>query len=142
MHKYIIAIIIAVISLSPSGNRVNAQEDSTDFVQSKIYVITTMNGGVFVGTIISDNAKEIIIKTKDRGDVAIPKYELKSMKELEQGEINEDGEFVGTPLFATRYFITTNAFPMDNGDNYYSLNLFGTEFIGEKDCPTPKFPFV
>jgi len=135
MNKIILASIFSISFLLFTGTPVTAQTDSTEFVKSKIYVITTMNGGQFVGTIVSDDSKEVVIKTKDRGEVSIPKYEVKSMKELVEGELNSDGDFIGTPLFATRYFITTNAFPMEKGDNYYSLNLFGPEFhfgVGEK----------
>ena len=128
MNKVILASIFSISFLLFTGATVSAQADTTEFVKSKMYVVTTMNGATFVGNIITDNSKEIVIKTKDRGEVSIPKYEVKSMKELVEGELDDDGVFVGTPLFATRYFITTNALPMEKGDNYYQINLFGPEF--------------
>lgn len=94
-----------------------------------------MNGGIFVGPIITDNAQALVIQTNDRGEVSIPKYQVKTMKELEEGQLNKDGEYVSDPLFATRYFITTNSFPLKKGDNYISRNLFGPEVhfgVGEK----------
>mgnify|MGYP006110408883 CR=1 FL=1 len=135
MNKIISALIFSISFFLFTATTVNAQSDTTEFVRSKIYVVTTMGGGEFVGTIVSDDSKEVVIKTKDIGEVSIPKYQVKSMKELEEGQLNKDGEYVGDPLFATRYFFTTNSFPLKKGDNYTSLNLFGPEFhfgVGEK----------
>ena len=135
MNKIIFALIFKITFFLFTAATVNAQSDTTEFVRSKIYVITTMNGGIFVGPIITDNAQVLVVKTNDRGEVSIPKYQVKSMKELEEGQLNKDGEYVSDPLFATRYFITTNSFPMKKGDNYTSLNLFGPEFhfgVGDK----------
>ena len=135
MNKFISTLIFSISFFLFIVNTVNAQSDTTEFVRSKIYVVTAMNGGIFIGPIITDNAQVLVIKTNDRGEVSIPKYQVKSMKELEEGQLNKDGEYVSDPLFATRYFITTNSFPMKKGDNYISRNLFGPEVhfgIGEK----------
>ena len=135
MRKTLVITILTIGLLNLSGNQINAQTDSTEFVKPRLFLITTMGGGKFVGTIISDNPNEVIIKTKERGEVSIPKYEIKSMKELKEGQLNKDGEYVSDPLFATRYFITTNSFPLKKGDNYICWNLFGPELhfgVGEK----------
>ena len=135
MRKTLVITILTIGFLNLSGNQINAQTDSTEFVKPRLFLITTMGGGKFVGTIISDNSNEVIIKTKERGEVSIPKYEIKSMKELKEGQLNKDGEYVSDPLFATRYFITTNSFPLKKGDNYICWNLFGPELhfgVGEK----------
>lgn len=135
MNKIKYILIFSISFLLFLGNTANAQSDTSEFVRSKIYVVTAMNGGIFVGPIITDNAQVLVIKTNDRGEVSIPKYQVKSMKELEEGQLNKDGEYVSDPLFATRYFITTNSFPMKKGDNYICRNLFGPELhfgVGEK----------
>jgi len=135
MRKILFITVLTTGFLNLCENQINAQTEATEFVKPKLFLITTMGGGEFIGTIISDNSKEVVIKTKDRGEVSIPKYQVKSIKELEEGQLNKDGEYVSDPLFATRYFITTNSFPMKKGDNYTSLNLFGPEFhfgVGEK----------
>jgi hypothetical protein len=127
--------ILTIGFLSLSGSPIKAQIDSTEFVKPKIFLITTMGGGKFIGTLLSDNSSEIVVKTKDRGEVSIPKYEIKTMKELEESQLNKDGEYVSDPIFATRYFITTNSFPLKKGDNYICWNLFGPEYhfgVGEK----------
>ena len=135
MSKILFIAILTIGFFNLSENQINAQTDSTEFVKPRLFLITTMGGGEFVGTIISDDSRDVVIKTKDRGEVSIPKYQVKSMKELEEGQLNKEGEYFSDPLFATRYFITTNSFPLKKGDNYTSLNLFGPEFhfgLGEK----------
>jgi hypothetical protein len=106
-----------------------AQDTPTDSVySSKIYVVTKNDGTKFVGIIVKNDAREVFIKTKDRGDIYIPKHEIKEIKELEQGQLDSSGNLVIKQMFSTRYFLTTNALPMDKGDNYAQLNLFGPEF--------------
>ena len=106
-----------------------AQDTPTDSVySSKIYVVTKNDGTKFVGIIVKNDAREVFIKTKDRGDIYIPKHEIKEIKELEPGQLDSSGNLVIKQMFSTRYFLTTNALPMDKGDNYAQLNLFGPEF--------------
>jgi len=65
--------------------------------------------------------------TENLGKVAIPKHEIKKIREVRQGEIR-DGIFVGEEMFATRYFLTTNGLPIKKGDNYIQWNLLGPDF--------------
>jgi hypothetical protein len=57
------------------------------------------------------------------GLLYIPKHEIKEIAEIKIGEKGANGE-----LFATRYFLTTNGFPVKKGDNYIQWNLFGPDF--------------
>lgn len=93
----------------------------------KLVVITTNSGGQFMGTIVKQDAREILIETKDKGQIVIPKYEIKEMHELKAREINGRGEYIPEEIFATRYFITTNGLPLEKGENYVLWNLYGPE---------------
>lgn len=104
------------------------EEDSVRKVDNKIYVVETSDGTIFMGTIIHQDSKEILILTKDRGEISIPKYQVKSIKELDPKQVNSKGEFVPNEVFSTRYFITTNALPLEKGENYILWNLFGPDF--------------
>lgn len=108
------------------NHQVQAQTDSV--ATKKIYVITTNDGGEFVGEILSEDAKEVLIKTKDKGEVAIPKYQIKTRKELESGDLNINGEYIPAEVFSTRYFITTNGLPIEKGESYVQWNLWGPDF--------------
>ncbi|MBA7585367.1 hypothetical protein ES708_27342 [subsurface metagenome] len=128
-------IIVALLALMFfSGNNAIAQVDTTKITSSKIYIITTYDGGEFIGKIILQDAKEVLIETKDRGQVSIPKYQIKEMKEVKSGEFSASGEYMPEQIFATRYFITTNGLPISKGESYLLLNLYGPEFqfgVGE-----------
>jgi len=106
--------------------QVSAQKDSVK--ATKIYVITTNDGGEFIGEIISEDAKEVLIKTKDKGEVSIPKYQIKTRKTLESGDLNASGEYIPAEVFSTRYFITTNGLPIVKGESYVQWNLWGPDF--------------
>ena len=108
------------------NQEVQAQTDS--IASKKIYVITTNDGGEFVGEIISEDTKEVLIKTKDKGEISIPKYQIKSRKELESGDLNMNGEYIPAEVFSTRYFITTNGLPIEKGESYVQWNLWGPDF--------------
>lgn len=102
-----------------------AQKDTT---KTKLFVITTNDGGEFVGEIISEDAKEVLIKTKDKGEVSVPKYQIKERKALESGDLNQSGEYIPAEVFSTRYFITTNGLPIEKGESYVQWNLWGPDF--------------
>lgn len=87
------------------------------------YKVIKQNGVEFVGKIISQDAREVLLETKDIGLVYIPKHEIKEIVKVKAGEEGVSGE-----LFSTRYFLTTNGFPVKKGDNYVQWNLFGPDF--------------
>ena len=127
MRKILFITILTIGFLNLSENQINSQTDATEFVTPKLFLITTMGGGKFVGIIISDNPTEVVIKTKDRGDVSIPKYQVKSIEELKEQELDKDGKLIVNPLFGTRYYFSTNAFAMKKGESYINYNFFGPE---------------
>jgi hypothetical protein len=85
--------------------------------------IIKQNGVAFVGKIISQDARELLVDTKEMGLVYIPRHEIREIVEIRAGEKGVNGE-----LFSTRYFLTTNGFPVKKGDNYVQWNLFGPDF--------------
>lgn len=91
--------------------------------------IVKQNGVAFVGRIISQDAREILLQTEEIGLVYIPKHEVKEIIELAKDEKPVTGG-----LFATRYFLTTNGFAIKKGDNYVQWNIFGPDFqFGVRD---------
>ncbi len=118
-------IFLTLLVVSFSINKVVAQADR-DSSTTFFYIITN-SGGEFIGTIISQNAKEVLINTRDRGQVSIPKYEIKEMKEVNPNEMTIKGNYIPEEVFSTRYFITTNALPIKKGENYVLWSLYGPE---------------
>jgi hypothetical protein len=105
-----------------------AQADTAKAISPKLYIVTTNDGGQFQGKIISQDSKEILIDTKDRGQISIPKYEIKEIKEIKENELTATGEYMPVEVFATRYFITTNGLPIEKRENYILWNLWGPDF--------------
>jgi hypothetical protein len=105
-----------------------AQEKNDSLKASGFYIITKNDGVVYAGEIIYDNAREVFIKTKKTGDIIIPKHEIKSIVKARESEINAEGEIVVSEVFATRYFITTNAIPINKGESYILWNIYGPDF--------------
>lgn len=99
-----------------------------DTLKVKLFVVTTNDGGEFIGEIISEDAKDLIIKTKDKGEVSIPKYQIKERKALESSDLNQFGEYIPAEVFSTRYFLTTNGLPIEKGESYVQWNLWGPDF--------------
>jgi hypothetical protein len=127
LNKYISIVFFVVCLFIGNSLLAQADRDTSETTAKKIFVVTTNSGGEFIGVIISQNEKEVLIETKDRGRVSIPKYEVRELKELKDGELNSKGNYVGEQVFATRYFFTTNALPLEKGESYVLWNWFGPE---------------
>ena len=68
-----------------------------------------------------------MLKTKTVGNVFIPKYEIKRIVEIQDEKLVVYNEYQFTGPFTTRYSFTTNALPINKGQNYGMLNLYGPE---------------
>lgn len=123
LHILLKSVFILLVMLT--GTKAFAQTDSS---KAKLFIITTNDGGEFIGEILSEDAKDVIIKTKDKGDVSIPKYQIKERKALESGDLNASGQYIPAEVFSTRYFITTNGLPIEKGESYVQWNLWGPDF--------------
>ena len=63
--------------------------DTTQYKNVKLFKVTLNSGKVFVGNIINQDPKEVLIETKEVGQVLIPKYEISLIE-----EIPEDNGFI------------------------------------------------
>jgi hypothetical protein len=103
-------------------------QDTTDYALPKKHVIIKNDGTQYVGVILSNDDREILIETTTIGKVYIPKHEIKEIRELKEGELDGSGRYIGNEEFDTRYFLTTNGFPIKKGDSYMLWNLYGPDF--------------
>jgi len=90
------------------------------------YAITKNDGRVYLGKILSDDGREILIETEALGNIYIPKASIRSIKKVDEQDVKR-GVYVGENVFTTRYQFTTNAFPIKQGENYAAINLYGPE---------------
>ncbi len=122
MSKKTLVMFLFFIGIS---SWVQAQEvrDST-----QTYRIIKNDGAEYVGKIIEENAREVLLKTLSLGEIYIPKHEIKEIILLLSDGKSEEGE-----QFATRYYFSTNGFSLDD-ENYIIWNLFGPDIqINYKD---------
>ncbi len=118
-------IIIMILGFSPA---LTAQQDRGDTIPANpqvIHVIIKNDNTRFIGEITYQDAREVIIRTENLGDVAVPKHEIREIRELEGTDLRTLG---GDDLFTTRYFLTTNGLPIRKGESYIQWNLFGPDF--------------
>lgn len=103
----------------------------TEQQNTKLFIITKQNGTKFIGEILSKDAREILLKTADLGNIYIPMHVIESIREILP---DEENPLIEDDIFATRYFITTNGLPIKKGENYILWNLYGPDFqFGIKD---------
>jgi hypothetical protein len=100
-----------------------AQKDST------LKVIQLTNGNEYIGTIISDDGREMLFESTTVGKIYIKKTDVKSISNYNEDDfVVINNEKVKSNPFSTRYSFTTNALPIKKKNNYYMINLWGPEF--------------
>jgi hypothetical protein len=103
------------------------ENDSINLTLKPWHQITKFNGIKYLGKIISDNGREILIDTKELGKIYINKSEIKSMEIIVNEKDIASGDYIKDGFFTTRYFITTNALPIKKGEDYVIIHLLGPE---------------
>jgi len=101
-----------------------AQQNPTD---TNTYVVVKNNGMEYIGKILSDDGREILLETTKLGKIYITKSDIKSITLVSSRKEVVFGEYRALGPFTTRYQFTTNAFSIKRGENYALVNLYGPE---------------
>ena len=123
MKSKLLAIFLLFI-----GNIALSQTDTTLTKDTSTYRIIKTDGGELIGQIQSQDAREILLLTKDDRQIYIPQHAIKEVIKLKNSDFNNIGTFIGEDKFATRYFITTNGLPIKKGEHYVQWKLSGPDF--------------
>lgn len=121
-------ITLIFITLLLFAGSLHAQvitQDSTKSAQQ--YIVVKNNGNEYIGEILSDDGREVLMLTEKIGKVYIPKSDIKSIVKLEKKSDIVHGEYRSSGPFTTRYAFTNNAHPIRKGENYTMVNLYGPE---------------
>lgn len=122
--KNLTLLLSFLISVTAAFSQ-SVDQDTTKSEQ--LFVITKNDGTEYIGKILSDDGREVLIETEALGKIYIPKSEIRSIKQIEQVKEVVYGEFRNHGPFTTRYSFTTNALPIVKGENYAMVNLYGPE---------------
>jgi hypothetical protein len=118
--KNLIFFLAIVCSTIPN---LSAQQN---YEPDQKYAVTKTDGTIYLGRILSDDGREILMDTEKLGKIYIPKSDIKSIKKIDEEEMKR-GNYVGDNIFTTRYQFSTNAFPINKHQNYATINLYGPE---------------
>ncbi|MDP2187247.1 MAG: hypothetical protein Q8J69_01060 [Sphingobacteriaceae bacterium] len=124
--KKLLLFLLASIALLSSPERACAQNSPDNSKQ--LYIVIKSNGTEYIGYLLQDDGREVLIETEKLGKVYIPKADIKEMRPIIKEKDLLENEFKPNNPFSTRYSFTTNALPINKGENYYMLNLYGPEF--------------
>jgi len=124
--KKIVALLILFFGFTAVQSIV-AQVSQTTEIDTNTYVITRNNGNELIGKILSDDGREVLIQTETLGKIYIPKSDIRSIKKIDVTKDIVNGEYRARGPFTTRYQFTTNSFPIEKGENYAVVNLYGPE---------------
>jgi hypothetical protein len=103
------------------------QTENTD-TERKLMRIVMKDGSERIGYILSDDGREILLETKSIGNVYLNKSEIASIEEIPEDKVDKFiNEKPGKDAFTTRYYFTTNAIPLEKGEHYGMINLYGPE---------------
>jgi len=108
---YFLVFFSPIICFAQSPNFVQS-DTSHSAIPKKPQIITTNDGGVFIGIITDMNDREVTVITKDKGRVIIPKYAIKKIEPVSD-ENYESGNYVGGDNFADKYIVANSALPME-----------------------------
>jgi hypothetical protein len=122
IFRLIFFFTIALAVVSPSYGQ---EDDTTKTVQK--HQIIKHDGTKYIGVILSDDGREVLIETAELGKIYIPKADIASIKKIEEVESLVTGNFREAGPFVSRYYFTNNALPIKKGDDYAMVHLYGPE---------------
>ena len=125
--KVLLSIFCLILTISLQQTSCYGQETDTVKTAVSFYEIIKTNGVEYIGELISDDGREVLIYTEALGKIYIPKSDIKSMKIIERKKISDLGVYRGEGPFTSRYYFTTNALPIKKGEDYALLHLYGPE---------------
>jgi hypothetical protein len=99
-----------------------AQNDPVE-KKDTIYMITTNDGGEFVGKIISDDGREVVIMDRAKGKIILPKYAIKAMEMVNQSNV-VGNIIVHTNPHPSRYLFSPSAIALKKGEGYMNWFYF------------------
>lgn len=91
----------------------NQQRDST-----QLYRIETIDGNEYIGFIVEEDEKQIVVKTDRLGKITLRKIDIKKLTIVNSVQM-KNGEYWFDNPQSTRYFWQPNGYGLKKGEGYY-----------------------
>lgn len=125
MKTNIASIVILLLAVFGPLNGLAQEENQSDTTRQMVVIIKN-DGTEYIGYILKQDEREVLLETEKLGNIYIPKHEIKEIKNISEKDIINK-EYMGSPVFGTRYFITTNGFNGEKGEHYAIWNYWGPD---------------
>lgn len=124
-----VLLLFVILCLSVNSAKAAQTEEITNdtIVKSQLYQIVKINNMEYIGYILSDDGRELLIETQKLGKIYIPKSDIRNIEKISDAKSIVHGDYFGNSPFTTRYVFTTNALPLRKGQNYARASLIGPE---------------
>lgn len=110
----VVLLLLGLTALS-STTPVHAQETTPE---EQLYRVEMNTGEVLVGTIVSEDDEEVVLRTEQLGEVTFKRANIESIEKVDPGRIR-DGEYWFPNPQSTRYLFAPNAIGIPKGKGYY-----------------------
>lgn len=112
-------VLFAVLSIPGVGVApVWAQQPDADTTAAPLYRVETVEGNRYLGTLVSENEREVVVDTRGAGEVTLRREDVATMREVNRSRLR-DGEYWFENPFATRHFFAPTAIGLRGGRGYY-----------------------
>jgi len=109
-----VPLLLGLIALGRPA-AVQAQETTSEEQMRRVEV---KEGEVLVGTIVSEDDEEVVLRTDRLGEVTLKRANIKSIDQVDPSRIR-DGEYWFPNPQSTRYLFAPNAIGIRKGEGYY-----------------------
>lgn len=120
-------ILILLLFLSIGTSQLSYGQEPADTTGKELKLVVKHDGVEYIGYILSDDGREVLLYTRELGMIYIRKEGIHSITTIEPLEINKGGLYDPSGVFTTRYYFTNNALPVKKRDNYAMVHLYGPE---------------
>mgnify|MGYP006892406020 FL=1 len=130
--KQLTILLTLVLSFATLSSYAQITTTPTDSNKKEYYLIKKADGAEFIGEVLSDDGREVLLLTNNIGKIYITKSDITSMERIDASKLVSTKEGVYQDYrvegpYTTRYFFTTNALPIKKKENYMMIGLQGPE---------------
>ena len=110
-------VLTLLLAASWSAFLLDARAQTPD-EETALYRVETTDGNVFIGTLVSEDDEQIVLDTREVGQITIARADIQRMTAIDPDRFR-DGEYWFENPQSTRYFFAPNAIGIPKGSGYY-----------------------